>query len=44
VTVRAVPHGGHKPHQRKRPMAERLTTLVKRSKADFLPDDDDDFE
>jgi len=44
VTVRAVPHGGRKLHQRKRPTAERSTRLVKRSKAEFLPDDDDDFE
>ena len=44
VTVRGVPHGGRKPHQRKRPTAERSTTLVKRPKADFLPDDDDDFQ
>jgi len=43
VTVRVVQHCGHKPHQRKRPTAERSTTLVKHSKADFLPDDDDDL-
>jgi len=42
---RAVPHGGRKPHQRKRPTSERSTTVVKWAKADFQPDadDDDDF-
>jgi len=44
VTVRAVTHCGRKLHQRKRPTAERSTRLVKHSKAEFLPDDDDDFE
>jgi len=47
VAIRAVPHGGRKPHQRKRPTAERSTTAdkrAKRSRIDFVPDDDDDFQ
>ena len=42
-----VPHGGCKPHQQKRPTAERFTMAdkrVTRSKAEFLLDDEDDFQ
>ena len=47
VTVRAVPHGGRKPHQRKRPTAECSITAAKRAKRSrikFVTDGDDDFQ
>ena len=47
LTLRAVPHGRHKPLQQKRPTAEYSTSAdkrVKHSKVEFLPDDDDDFQ
>jgi len=47
VTVRAVPHGGYKPHQRKRPTAECSTTAAKRAKRsriEFVTYGDDDFQ